>query len=169
MQMNPAIKPKVATPALVILSAVTLVLAVVLLAMTNEVPGSGWFLVAVIVLVLVILSFWAQRIRGQRSWQATADARWKQLESFKNNSGTTAEVTVLSVDALQPTGSWISIRWNRFDYIQPAWIEALPEPIWSGSVLLIRPDPAQIRPGSPWPADYFIDSDHVLGWAPLVS
>ncbi|RWW91385.1 MULTISPECIES: hypothetical protein [Paenarthrobacter] len=79
---------------------------------------------------------------------------------------TTAEVTVLSVDSPQPTGAWITIRWNRFDYIQPAWIEALAEPIWPGSVLLIRPDPEQVRPGTPWPATYSIAGDHVLTWAP---
>ncbi len=101
-------------------------------------------------------------------WKTASHAKWQLLESLKHSTVTTTEVTVLSVDSPQPTGAWITIRWNRFDYIQPAWIEALPEPIWPGSVLLIRPDPSQVRPGTPWPATYSIAADHVLTWAPQV-
>jgi hypothetical protein len=76
---------------------------------------------------------------------------------------------VLSVDAVEPTGSWITIKWNRFDYVQPAWLEALPEPIWPGSVLLISPDPAQVVPGVPWPATYYISGSDCLAWAPATA
>jgi hypothetical protein len=72
----------------------------------------------------------------------------------------------VSVDALEPTGSWITIRWNRFDHMQEAWLEALHDPIWPGSVLLISPDPAQVMPGAPWPARYYITASHYLAWAP---
>ncbi|MFI2563534.1 hypothetical protein [Paenarthrobacter sp. NPDC018779] len=99
-------------------------------------------------------------------WKTASHAQWQVLESVKTTAVTTTEVTVLSVDSPQPTGAWITIRWNRFDYIQPAWIEALSEPIWPGSVLLIRPDPEQVRPGTPWPPTYSIAADHVLTWAP---
>lgn len=168
MQMNPVLKPRVATPALIVASAVTLVLAVVLTVLSVTTTGAVWSLLAFTTPCVVVLLFWVQRFRGQRQWQTETAAQWKRLESLKAEGGTTTEITVLTVDALQPTGSWITIRWNRFDYLQPAWIEALPEPIWPGSVLLIRPDPAQVRPGAPWPSTYRISGDHVLAWAPQV-
>lgn len=168
MQMNPVLRPRVATPALIVASAVTLVLAVILAILSVTVSGTAWLLAALTTPCVVVLLFWAQRLLGQRQWQNETAAQWKRLESLKAAGGTTTEVTVLSVDAVQPTGSWITIRWNRFDFIQPAWIEALPEPIWPGSVLLIRPDPAQVQPGAPWPSTYRISGDQVLAWAPLV-
>ena len=167
MEMNPVLKPKVATPALIVASAATLVLAVILTVISFTISGTAWLLVALTTPCVVVLLFWAQRLRGQRLWQAESAAKWKRLEDLKVAARTTTEVTVLTVDALQPTGSWITIRWNHFDYIQPAWIEALPEPIWPGSVLLIRPDPAQVRLGAPWPSTYRITSNDVLAWAPL--
>ncbi|BCW58536.1 hypothetical protein StoSoilB20_18830 [Arthrobacter sp. StoSoilB20] len=168
MQMNPVLKPRLATPALIATSAVTLVLAVILMVLSFTISGTAWLPVALTTPCVVVLLFWAQRLRGQRQWQAESAAKWKRLEDLKVAAGTTTEVTVLTVDALQPTGSWITIRWNRFDYIQPAWIEALPDPIWPGSVLLIQPDPTQVQPGAPWPETYRISGDHVLAWAPLV-
>jgi hypothetical protein len=168
MNANPALKPKVATPLLIVASAATILFAAV---MPTLRPGSillQWMLVAVALGGLVIILFWVHRVHRQRGWQASADSRWNALERAKRDHGTTTEITVLSVDGLQPTGSWITIRWNRFDHVQPAWIEALPEPIWPGSVLLISPDHAQVRPGSPWPATYRITGDRVLAWAPLV-
>lgn len=167
MQMNPVLRPRVATPALIVASAVTLVLAVILAVLSFTISGTAWLLVALTTLCLVVLLFWAQRLRSQRQWQTETAAGWKRLESLKSAGGTTTEVTVLTIDALQPTGSWITIRWNHFDYVQAAWIEALSEPIWPGSVLLIRPDPLQVRPGAPWPETYRISGDHVLAWAPL--
>lgn len=167
MQMNPVLKPTVATPALIVASAVTLVLAVILTVLSFTISGTAWLLVALTTLCAVVLLFWAQRLRFRRQWQAETAEHWKRLEGMKATGGTTTEVTVLTVDALQPTGSWITVRWNRFDHVQPAWIEALPEPIWPGSVLLIRPDPAQVRPGAPWPEIYRISGDQVLAWAPL--
>ncbi|SDW86424.1 hypothetical protein SAMN04487912_105138 [Arthrobacter sp. cf158] len=168
MQMNPVLKPRVATPALIVASAVTVVLAVILTVLCLTLSGTAWLLVALTTPCVIVLLFWVQRLRGQRHWQDETAEQWKRFESLKAAAGTTTEVTVLTVDALEPTGSWITIQWNRFDYIQPAWIEALPEPIWPGSVLLIRPDPAQVQPGAPWPSTYRISGDQVLAWAPLV-
>ncbi len=168
MQMNPALKPRVATPALIAASAVTVVLTLILVALALTVAGTAWLLMTVAALSVVLVVVWSRRLRGLQRWQSETDAQWKRLEGLKGGSGTTTEITVLTVDAPQPTGAWVTIRWNRFDYIQPAWIEALPEPIWPGSVLLIRPDPAQVRPGAPWPDTYRISGDHVLAWAPLV-
>lgn len=167
MQMNPVLKPRVATPALIVASAVTLVCVVILTVLSFTISGTAWLLVALTTPGVVVLLFWAQRLRGQRKWKAESAAQWQRLENLKAAGGTTTEITVLTVDALQPTGSWITIRWNHFDYIQPAWIEALAEPIWPGSVLLIRPDPAQVQPGAPWPAEYHIAGDRILAWAPV--
>ncbi|MFP3579260.1 hypothetical protein SB659_06675 [Arthrobacter sp. SIMBA_036] len=175
MQINPVLKPKVATPALIVASAVALALAIVLLPLTFTSPSSGWALPAFVAAGLVLLYLWFVRLRALRVWlralrvwQAATNAQWSRLESLKHSGETTTEVTVLSVDSPQPTGAWITLRWNHFDYIQQAWIEALPEPIWPGLVLLIRPDPAEVRPGSPWPATYRLVADHVLAWAPQI-
>ncbi|MFJ4228440.1 hypothetical protein ACIPYV_12840 [Paenarthrobacter nicotinovorans] len=166
MQANPVLKPKVATPTLIVTSAVTLALAFVFSAMTFTFPATGWALVVVVAAALVLSFFWYRRVRDYRVWTNRSSAQWERLETLKHGAATTTEVTVVSVDSPQPTGAWIIIRWNRFDYVQPAWIEALPEPIWPGSVLLIRPDPSQVRPGTPWPPTYSIAADHVLMWAP---
>lgn len=50
--------------------------------------------------------------------------------------------------------------------VQSAWIEALPEPLWPGSVLLISPDHRQVMPGAPWPDTYFLRAADCLAWAP---
>jgi beta-xylosidase len=119
------------------------------------------FLVAV-----TVGSIWLGRARRLRAWTNAAKEKWEQFDSQARAHRTTAEVTLLSVDSLEPTGSWITIRWNRFNHVQRAWIATLYEPIWPGSVLLISPDPAQVRPGVPWPATYYIQASDCLAWAP---
>jgi hypothetical protein len=170
MDANPVLKPKLATPAL-ILSSVAIAVFVLYLVGTAAANGPAklsLLLVAAMALVAAAATgaVWLVRARRRRSWMAGATEKWDHLNGMKRSSGTTAEVTVMSVDALEPTGSWITINWNRFDHVQPAWIEALPEPIWPGSVLLISPDPAQVRPGAPWPATYYIRASDSLAWAP---
>ncbi|WP_426007215.1 hypothetical protein ACPFL9_09235 [Paenarthrobacter sp. NyZ202] len=146
----------------------TITIAPMLVGLTSSLTGSNLIVVTVAVVAIVLLAVWGQRIRRLRRWQTAAADRWQALESFKQAGIATAEVTLLSVDAVQPTGTWVTIRWNRFNYIQPAWIEALGEPLWPGSVLLIKPDPQQVRPGSPWPTTYRITGNEVLAWAPSV-
>jgi hypothetical protein len=170
MDANPVLKPKLATPAL-ILSSVAIGACVVYLVGTVAADrrDSSFLLVTAAVALLaaaVAGSVWLVRARRRRSWMAGANEQWDHFNDIKRSSGTTAELTVLSVDALEPTGSWITIKWDRFDHIQPAWIEALPDPIWPGSVLLISPDPIQVKPGAPWPATYFIQAPDCLAWAP---
>jgi len=170
MVVNPAVRPKVATTGLVIASAVVFIvfaLSVTALAAAEvpllmKVTVGGVLLATVVVLTLL----WAKRSARRRTWAADAANSWRSFDSAKLTSGTTTEVTLLSVDAVQPTGAWVTIMWNRFNHIQPAWIEALPEPLWPGSVLLIAPDPAQVMPSTPWPATYFIRAADCLAWAP---
>lgn len=169
MDANPVLKPKLATPALILSSVAIAVCAVYLVgtAAANG-PDNLYLLLTAMALLAAAVAgaVWLVRARRRRSWMAGANEMWIHFNDMKRSSGTTAELTVLSVDALQPTGSWITIKWNRFDYVQNAWIEALPEPIWPGSVLLISPDPAQIRPGEPWPATYYIRASDSLAWTP---
>lgn len=170
MDANPVLKPKLATPAL-ILSSVAIAVCVVYLVGTAAANGPArlsLLLTAAMALVAaaVIGAVWLLRARRRRSWMAGAHEKWDHFNDMKRSSGTTAEVTVVSVDALEPTGSWITIKWNRFDHVQRAWIEALPEPIWPGSVLLLSPDPTQVRPGAPWPGTYYIRASDSLAWAP---
>jgi hypothetical protein len=170
MDTNPVLRPSLATPAL-ILSSMAIALCVVSLvgAAAANWPHNLFLLLTAATSLLVAAvagAVWLIRARRRRSWTADANEKWDHFNDVKRSSGTTAELTVLSVDALEPTGSWITIKWNRFDHVQPAWLEALPEPIWPGSVLLIAPDPAQIMPGAPWPATYYIRASDSLAWAP---
>lgn len=171
MDTNPVLKPRLATPAL-ILSSVAIAACVVYLVGAAAANGpDNLFLLLTAAMALpgaaVAGAVWLVRARRRHSWMAGANEKWKHFDDVKRSSGTTAELTVLSVDALEPTGSWITIKWNRFDHVQPAWIEALTEPLWPGSVLLISPDQSQVRPGAPWPATYYIRASDSLAWAPL--
>jgi hypothetical protein len=170
MYANPVLKPKLATPALILTSVAIAACVVFLVGVTAANGPDNLFLLITVAIshlaAAVVGAAWLLRTRRRRSWMAGANEKWVHFNDLKRSGGTTAEVTVLSVDALEPTGSWITIKWNRFDHVQPAWIEALPEPIWPGSVLLISPDPMQIRPGAPWPATYYIPASHSLAWAP---
>jgi hypothetical protein len=111
-------------------------------------------------------SIWLMRVRRRRKWMIDAEQMWHYFDDARSSHRTTAEITMLSVDSLEPTGSWITIYWNRFDHIQRAWIEALPDPLWPGSVVLLSPDPAQVSPGQPWPQTYYIRASDLLAWAP---
>ncbi|MEC5181246.1 hypothetical protein [Arthrobacter sp. CG_A4] len=170
MDANPALKPKLATPALV-LTSVALSMCVTYLLATMAASWPPTLLLqatalAALLATIVAGSVWLARLRRLRSWTAAATEEWNRFDEAKLAHRATAEVTVISVDSLEPTGSWITIRWNRFEHIQRAWIEALPDPIWPGSVLLISPDPAQVRPGAPWPSTYYIQASNCLAWAP---
>ncbi|GAA1786454.1 hypothetical protein GCM10009712_37280 [Pseudarthrobacter sulfonivorans] len=170
MDTNPVLKPKHATPALILSSAVVFV-CVVSLAGTiaaNWQPTLFLLLAAwaSVFLAGIVGMIWFARARRLRAWKAAASEKWNHFDDMKRTHGTTTEVTVLSVDSLQPTGSWITIRWDRFEHVQSAWMEALHDPIWPGSILLIAPDPAQVAPGSPWPTTYYIEASHCLAWAP---
>lgn len=170
MISNPVIKPKVATSALILASAVVALCASYLLVSLavgwplDAAHMLGW--TAVLSSTVIIGAVWLVRSSRRRSWLLEANSKWRHLENARRTHRTTAEITVLSVDALEPTGSWITINWNRFGYVQRAWLEALAEPIWAGSVLLISPDLTQVRPGAPWPATYFIHASNYLAWAP---
>lgn len=170
MVVNPALKPKVATTGLVLTSAVVLIfLALVPLAiLASELPTVIKIVLASVLLAsaLMLLWLWWKRYAQRRTWTTNAEARWRSFNNARVTGGTTTEVTLLSIDAVQPTGSWVTIMWNRFNHIQPAWIEPLPEPVWVGHVLLIAPDPTQVMPGAPWPATYFIRAADCLAWAP---
>lgn len=169
MSTNPVIRPKVATPAIILASAVVfLAAALVLSALLNGVPSDILMLGGPVLLLAAVAigALWLTRIRRRRIWTRAAEDKWNHFESARQRHRTTTEITVLSVDALEPTGSWITIKWNRFDHVQRAWIEALPDPIWPGSVMLISPDPVQVGPGRPWPQTYFIRASDLLAWAP---
>ena len=170
MSSNPVLKPKLATPALILASAaVMLAVGFLLTMLSTGVPIDGVLMVgalATLSAAVTLGAVWLTRLRRRLAWMAAAEQKWHDFDQARRNHGTTTEITILSVDALEPTGSWITINWNRFDRVQRAWIEALPDPIWPGSVLLISPDPAQVRPGLPWPQTYYLRANNCLAWAP---
>jgi hypothetical protein len=169
MSTNPVIRPKLATPALVVTSAVTLIAMAFLLVAVAR--GASLEILIVVGFALLLAagtlgSIWLARVVRRRKWMMAAEQKWHYFDDARSSHRTTTEITVLSVDALEPTGSWITVNWNRFDHIQRAWIEATPEPIWPGSVVLLTPDPAQVSPGRPWPQTYYIRASDLLAWAP---
>ncbi len=169
MSTNPVIRPKLATPALALTSVVAFIsLASLFVAVVRGASLETLMVVgpALLLAAGAVGSIWLARVRRRRMWMRDAVQRWHYFENARSSHRTTTEITVLSVDALEPTGSWITINWNRFDHVQPAWIEALPEPIWPGSVVLLTPDPAQVSPGQPWPQTYYIRASDLLAWAP---
>jgi hypothetical protein len=170
MVVNPAVKPKVATAGLVLASLAALIAAVLfaVLLPAAGVPFPAKLTSGALLLAVALITGWQwwRRTTKRRAWLERATEQWKTFNDAKVLSGTTAELTLVSVDAVQPTGSWVTIRWNRFNHTQRAWLESLPEPIWPGSVLLISPDPAQVKPGAPWPDTYFIQAIDCLAWAP---
>jgi ABC-type nickel/cobalt efflux system permease component RcnA len=170
MNSNPVLKPKVATPALILAStAVVILVAYFGIAMATNLPPNGFFILgelAVLAALLFLGILWLVRTRRRHVWMVAAEEKWRHFDDARRTHGTTTEITVLGVDVLEPTGSWITIKWNRFEHVQQAWIEALPEALWRGSVLLITPDPEQIRPGAPWPRTYYIGASNCLAWAP---
>lgn len=170
MVLNPTVKPKVATAGLVLTSTAVLIALVLFLVygLAAELNSLLKMSLGCLLLVSALLAggLWGKRVKQRRFWLADAMQRWRSFDDAKLASGTTTEVTLLSVEAVQPTGSWVTILWNRFSHVQPAWIEALPEPIWPGAILLITPNPAQVIPGAPWPETYFIRAADCLAWAP---
>lgn len=170
MAMNPVVRPVVVTAGLVAASATVLILLVVTL---TYIPAAGLPLSVKMLSVALPLAaslylgwLWWRRAIRRRTWAVATAEQWRSFDIAKLAGGTTAELTLLSVDAVQPTGSWVTVAWNRFNHVQPAWLESLPEPIWPGSVLLISPDPAQVLPGAPWPDAYLIRAADCLAWAP---
>jgi hypothetical protein len=157
MNTNPVIRPKLATPTLVLASVVALIAIVSLLVAlvrgaSPEILMAGGL--AVLVLAGALGFIWLARVRQRRKWMLDAVQKWHYFDNARSSHRTTTEITVLT------------INWNRFDHIQRAWIEAVPEPIWPGSVVLLTPDPAQVRPGQPWPQTYYIRAADLLAWAP---
>jgi hypothetical protein len=170
MVLNPTVKPKVATAGLVLTSAVVLIGLVLFLVsvLVPELPSLFKVVVGGLLVTAALLSaaLWWKRINQRRTWVLDAKEKWRTFDNAKLASGTTTEVKLVSVEVVQPTGSWVTIMWNRFNHVQPAWIEALPEPLWPGAVLLIVPDPVQVMPSAPWPQEYFIRAEDCLAWAP---
>lgn len=170
MVVNPAVKPRVATAGLVLATVAVLTAAALSLVLLPSagVPFFAKSMGGATLFAAALLTGWQwwRRITQRRAWLEQATEQWRSFSNAKALGGTTAEVTLVSVDAVQPTGSWVTIQWDRFNHTQRAWLESLPDPIWPGSVLLISPDPAQVVPGAPWPDTYFIQAVDCLAWAP---
>ncbi|MHA7299378.1 hypothetical protein [Pseudarthrobacter sp. MDT1-22] len=169
MNANPFAKPKVMTGWLAIASATAILcLAFSTCAMLPS-PDSPslWLLVAVsVIFSAAVGAIWFYRLRRASRWTARAVEQWRRLEATRLEVGTTTEVMILAIEAVEPTGTWVTLRWNQFDHVQRAWMEALPDEIWEGAVLLISPDPMQIQVRSPWPPVYYLRAPSYHGFAP---
>ena len=109
-----------------------------------------------------------RRRTARRQWPPRTGRKpnHPHLISSKRAGATTTEVTVLSVQEVQPAGAWVTINWDQFGYRQPAWIEGAGGTYWPGSVLLITPDPNQVHIGQPWPPTYRIAESDCRAVAP---
>ncbi|MDO5744819.1 MAG: hypothetical protein Q4P23_10145 [Micrococcaceae bacterium] len=160
MRTNPMVKPQTSSGwavTLTVISGVCLVIAIRLILAQPSASAAGLAIVAAaIVLVGAAAAIWFMKIRRTKTWITHAVQQWEHFSSVKSQLGVTTEVTVLDIHALDPTGTWVTIRWDKFGYVQRAWMEAIPDEIWRGSVLLISPDPAQIQVHGPWPEVYYL-------------
>ncbi len=172
MDNNPMVKPHVATTSLVVTTSVAAVclIAVVAVVIAGRPPATGaWTALAVVsVIAALLLVKWYFAIRRKNRWTQFAHQQWQHLAEVKGGTATTAEISILDFHDVQPTGAWATIRWEKFGYIQPAWIENCSFAIWPGSVLLVRPDPVQIRVGAPWPQTYYVRANQCLAIAPAL-
>ncbi|MCY0903629.1 hypothetical protein [Arthrobacter sp. H14-L1] len=173
MEVNPMVKPQLSSGLLVAMTTiagVVLVYVLAVVALSWPPPTGVWISLAVVALAAGFTAWrWSRRIQNRRQWQQFANRQWEYLSRIKGEHEATAEITVLSFEEIQPTGSWATIRWNKFGYVQPGWIENGTFAIWPESVLLIRPDPTQIRVGAPWPPTYYLRSHACLAIAPVLA
>lgn len=158
--MNPMIRPTVASAPLIIWSVLIGLCALYIVPATlANWPAPPWLITiaTLFVVIFAVLALrWVLKVRRAQVWDVNAQRMWQQFEDVRLAGGTTTEVTVLSVQEVQPTGAWVTISWNQFGYTQPAWIEGKGGTYWPGSVILITPDPAQVHIGQPWPPTYRI-------------
>ena len=166
------VKPAIAsTPLLVSSVIVGLCAAYVVPAAIANWPAPVWLttIASIFLVVLLLLALlWTIKIRLARRWKKDAQVQWQALENARQSGGTTTEVTILSVQEVQPTGAWVTINWDQFGYRQPAWIEGSGQTYWPGTVLLINPDPNQVHVGEPWPPTYRIAPGACRAVAPSV-
>ena len=173
MRTNPMVKPQTTSGwavTLTVISCVCLVVAVRLLISQLSTWRAGLaFIIIAIIVAGPAAAIWFVRIRRTKTWITNAIYQWEHFSLVKNRLGVTTEVTVLDIHALDPTGTWVTIRWDKFGYVQRAWMEAIPDEIWRGSVLLISPDPAQIQVHGPWPEIYYLMASHYHTYAPAAA
>lgn len=170
MDTNPMVKPHIATTPMVVMTTIAAVIlvcvaAIIVLAWPPKI--GAWIALAVVVIAAAVLTRrWTTLIHKKTEWQQFSDRQWEFLTRTQSEHSTTAVITVLGFQEVQPTGSWATIRWEKFGYVQTAWIEPCMFSVWPDSVLLIRPDPNQIHVGAPWPATYYVSSSACLAIAP---
>ncbi|MCO4276046.1 hypothetical protein NG701_16720 [Pseudarthrobacter sp. HLT3-5] len=172
MNANPFVKPKIMTGWLLVASASAVLCLAFSTTAILPTPASlsPWLLVvSSLVFAAAVGAVWLVRLRRTSRWTRLAIEQWQRLETARLHVATTTEVTILSIEAVEPTGTWVTLRWNQFDHVQRAWMEALPNEIWEGAVLLISPDPAQIQLGSPWPPIYYLKAQNYHGFAPAAA
>lgn len=160
MRTNPMVKPQTSSGWAVTLTVISCVcLAVAIRLFGNQSPP--WVAGVVLMAIAILLAgsaatIWAVQIRRTNTWIINAAQQWEHLADVKSHLGVTTEITVLDIQSTDPVGAWATIRWDHFGHVQRAWIEALPDEIWRGSVLLISPDANQIKVHGPWPEIYYL-------------
>ncbi|MCQ9163918.1 hypothetical protein [Arthrobacter sp. STN4] len=173
MDANPMVRPQIYTGPLVATTTVAaflLIVAAVIVIFGWPPLRGAWIFLAVTVAAGALLAWgWSKRLHQRALWDQFATRQWDYMARAKEEHETTTEITVLGFQESHPTGAWATIRWEKFGYVQPAWIANGSFPIWPATVLLIRPDPAQIMVGYPWPATYYIGPHDCLAVAPATT
>lgn len=173
MRTNPMVKPQTSSGwavTLTVISCVCLAIALRLFVGRTSAWTAGLAVLAIaIILAGLAAAIWVVKIRRAKAWINSAVQQWEDFSAVKNRLGVTTEVTVLDIHTLDPTGTWITIRWDKFGHVQRAWMEAIPDEIWRGSVLLVSPDPAQIQVHGPWPEIYYLMASNYHTYAPAAA
>ena len=169
MRTNPMVKPQTSSGwavTLTVISCACLATAIRLfLAQPAASAAALIFLVVAIVMAGIAAAIWFVKFRRTKAWITNAVQQWEHFSTVKSQLGITTEITVLDIHSTDPLGAWATIRWEKFGHVQRAWVEALPDEIWRGSVLLISPDPAQIQVHGPWPEVYYLMANDYHAYA----
>lgn len=131
MRTNPMVKPQTSSGWAVTLTAISCVFlaTAIRLFLAQQAPALvGWVLVAAaVMLASIAAAIWFTKIRRFNAWITHAVQQWEHFSTVKSQLGVTTEITVLDIHSLDPTGTWITIRWEKFGYVQRAWMEAVPD------------------------------------------
>jgi hypothetical protein len=96
---NPVLKPRLATPALVVASAAVSIAAGFFPTSLAAGTLSGAILIVGAVAILsapvALAGIWLSRFRRRRAWIAAAEQKWHEFDCARRNHGTTTEITVL--------------------------------------------------------------------------
>jgi len=149
------VKPQISSGwavTLTVISCVCLATAIRLFLAQPTASAAGLIFVAIaVILAGVAAPIWFVKIRRFQAWITNAIQQWEHFAAVKSQLRVSTEITILAIHALDPTSTWVTIRWDKFGYIQRVWMEAIPDEIWRGPSYSSALTPPRYRFTGPGP------------------